>query len=990
MSPIEPRNTHWRTPPPQKLPDDAKNQADNELRKRTPKRAFAGFSDWEHFEPIGDHVEATNRSGTTPTYAEHREQDAYHLGYPVDLSYVATGHHVAEVPHQPRRNEHLPEQESPVSSAAVASPMALPATPTPLSMSRACRNPTEERDSASHRSGDSPSVNVIVPQRAGTIDGVIQAWNKPLDGQNSWRAEDPTPSRASSRQSSVSAFSTTRSQDDPAETTKPSPKRRQNSKPRLSIRSVSHDPYADLEPEYRASLVRYVTMLRKESAASSEIGKFNIFKAFMDKELRLRSILYSQDEGATETTKVATSDTVQPISISNPDQGREEQPLRVTPTPVPEENAVANDAVGRTFISRRHDRSESPNLAVSASPASNAESYVVIEQIKGDIEYSPGGRPKVSKLQAVPKGSQHASPKRRATASVPVITSSKGDVSPSDNAPIVLEDYSTGGPDSPGRNAPIVLDMQDQVIRPSSAPLTSKVPPATPLKFEPPRPVYTPFRYTEASREDLDNLTIQQPAYQAYAAMRQSADSGRILAQASNATGSPTLESQDRFLGLIRSQSRARPNNRPETPSHLLVQDPRTEASLAIRSRVPKTLPDGSQHPKLAAIRQEMEKIQDEFGFIRETVLHWDHHNRQIRERQDRERRCRQEESEKHIDGLYDDKEIGYADIGTMEANFKLAETKRKYEEDQQELESFTAEVFEPVTRRLQTEISKLNAQYILAVELLDLKSDSASQWMNAGIDREQASQVMNVVILLFNKLQIRHQKLAEAHFEREKRRKKLELTVLYANGDVVAIKKLEQEFLTAERLQVLHETEERDLRANKLMDDFDRATARALGDNQAYIDDLSAKLRAMDAALASDGRDFLQTTFEPGGLREILSQTKAALNFVAGDSHAMLGASNTADMILNEADYAVSLAKAQMANASRAVHVKLKEEKQKEDAKIREDLETRRESIGKGPAEASSVIDGIVARLGPDAEHQERLQRALEVAKMRNASKDA
>jgi hypothetical protein len=532
--------------------------------------------------------------------------------------------------------------------------------------------------------------------------------------------------------------------------------------------------------------------------------------------------------------------------------------------------------------------------------------------------------------------------------------------------------------------------MEEQFTTAGGAPPLSKIPPASPLKFEPPRPVYTPFRYTEALREDLDKLTIQQPAHQAYAAMRQSADSGRILPQASAAPGAPALEGQDKFLGLIRSHSRAHPGKRPETPSNLLVKDPRIEASLALQACVPKTSPDESQHPKLAAISQDMEKIPDEFGFIHETVLRWDRQNRQVRERQDRDRQSRQEESEKHIDGLYDDKEIGYADIGTMELDFKLAEAKRKYDEDQQELESFTAQVFEPVTEHLQTEIFKLNAQYILAVEMLDLESESASQCMNDGGNRVRASQVMDVVISLFDKLQIRYQKLAEAHFERERRRKKLELTVLYANGDVAAVKKLEQEFLTAERRQVLHEAQQKDKRANKLMDTFDRTTARALGDNQAYIDDLSAKLRKMDAAIVREGKGLPQSnTLKPDGLRETLSQAKAALDFVAADCRAMLAASNTADMILNEADYAVSVAKAQMANSPGTAYATLKEEKQKEDTKILEELETRRESIAKGPADASSIIEAILTKIGPDPEHQQRIQRALEAAKMRNTNKD-
>jgi hypothetical protein len=188
----------------------------------------------------------------------------------------------------------------------------------------------------------------------------------------------------------------------------------------------------------------------------------------------------------------------------------------------------------------------------------------------------------------------------------------------------------------------------------------------------------------------------------------------------------------------------------------------------------------------------------------------------------------------------------------------------------------------------------------------------------------------------------------------------------------------------------VLHEAQERDTRANKLMDSFDRTTARALGDNQAYVDDLLAKLRKMDTLLGGEGKESLQNTFEPaGGLRQTLLQAKAALDFVAADSNAILRASNTADTILNDADYVVSVAKAHLANSPAAAYNKLNEEKQKEDDKIKEDLDARLESIAKGPADALSIVEGLVTKIGNEPEHQERIERALEAAKMRNANKD-
>jgi hypothetical protein len=448
VSPIEEPTIYWRPPPPQTLPNDARNQADSEARKPTPQQNFGGPLDWEHFDPIGDHAENTNHSETptTPTAPTYK-QDAYHQRPPADMSYVATEDHVAQVSQQPQPDEPLPEQKSPVSSATAASPIVLPSAPAPLSMSRGHQGLSDRSDSPSLRNKESPSFNVTVPQRTGTIDGIIQAWNKPLERESAWHVDKPISSGASSRQSSVSALSATKPQDDSAETTKRSPKQRLNSNPYLPTNVANFDPYADLEPEYRASLSRYVTMLRKESAASSEASKFNIFKAFVDKELRLRSVLYGQDGGGTEATKAADEIAVQLSSSTKVNESRDEQHPGMSPTPNPEGIPVVKDAGGRVSTSKNTLRPESPKLVISISSESNEASSTAVDQFSDDLEYSPGGRPKVSKLQTVPKNPLRPSPTINAATSASGTISTKGPASPGDSAPIVLEDYSTGGPE---------------------------------------------------------------------------------------------------------------------------------------------------------------------------------------------------------------------------------------------------------------------------------------------------------------------------------------------------------------------------------------------------------------------------------------------------------------------------------------------------------------------------------------------------------------
>lgn len=868
-------------------------------------------------------------------------------------------------------------------------------------------------------------------QRSGTIDGVIQAWNKPLTGRRSPRREESS-SKLSSRHSSVSASGKTEPRRSSVEATKASMVTSQILPRAVQTKAADADALGDLEPEYRASLGRYVKMLRQECSAALEEDKFQIFSAFMRKELRLRSVLYGIDGHDLDGKSAAGSKTERVPFTANPPQNTERLPRaeRASSISRPTVTSAGGIVQQHTNTTPQHVatpqraatpqrsatpnptlRSESPKLGISTSLGSHDDSFVVVNQGgEEEEEYSPGGRPKLSRPNAaITSGKISIVTEPTATANLAVL--SHMNPSPIDNAPMVLEDYMTGA-ESPGRNAPMVVEPQDPPISSDAAPTTKQRPLSGPVNFEPPRPVYTPFRYVESVQGSYPKSTIGQPAYQAYSALRhQNVDSGRVLAQVTptvnvsrpeRTTASPLSnrrEHEETFLGLIREQSRAyrngRPtissalNQRPATPSGLLVSNPKPEAILAIRAAVPKVLPvEDYQPPKISSIHKEIANITDDFGFIHEAVVRWDRSNKVIRDTHERERQARQDESENRIDSLFNDKEIGYSDIAALEADFKLAEAKTKYAEDQNELESFTSQVFEPLSNSLQQEILRLNAQYVLAVDLLDLKSDSASHYATASDERVRTSQAMQLVLLLFNKIQIRYQKLAEAHFERERRRKKLELTILYANRDTAGIKRLEEEFLAAEKLQVLREAQEKDTRANKLMDTFDRATVRALGDNQTYVDDLSVKLRKLDTIVGKEGKEPSPANFEPDGLRDTLLLAENTLDFIAVDSKTILQTSNDADKILNDADYALSVANAKMTSTAEQTYRKLGEEKSKEDGKIREDADVRMESIAKGPTDAISIINGIVARIGDDPQQQERVQKALEEAKKRNASK--
>lgn len=875
----------------------------------------------------------------------------------------------------------------------------------------------------------SPELKPQLPKRTGTIDGVIQAWSA---DQNY------------SRKSSVSTLDRSRKDVPPSPKASPGPVARQANQPgaskhgaeyaedleRRPLRSsgstrnnsyatpppapkiIEVDPYADLSMESKASLARFVTMLRKEEAAPEE-EKYKVFKAFVVKENRLRSVLYG----------------VEPESFILPNP---------VPNPTPSGATTALPTRANTTKEPVRKPSLGKPLTVDTSPGSNEDSYVVVEREEGEYspggrpraargaaEYSPGGRPRVTRPEAeyspggrprVPKADPEYSPGGRPRVTIPARRTTLSHAppkpapieSPSDYAPILVDESTAPGV---GLRMPLV---QDPVIRSGTAPLAMRnTVVEEPIKFEPARPAYTPFKYEAGPENAPASVTVTRPPSVAYSALRlQSEDSGRLMTQSTAGLSSPIpaetatsptattarKESEEAFMGLIREKSRAyRGPRNGSVPGPFGIKkaaspepvDRQAEVENSLRKLIPTPMPGKrSQSSITDNAKTEMDRCPDIFSWIPETVVSWDRESRALRVKQDEERHRRQEESENRIDELFNDHQIGYSDIGQLEGDFKLAEATKQYEEDVAGLQSFTDKVFAPVTDRLKEEMNQLGAQYLRAVDRLEKDAESGRAYIYAPGDRASRTEVVQVVLDLYKKLQIRHQKVAEAEHERERRRKVLEMSVLRTNGDIAGMKKLEQQFTTAERQQKLLEAREKDTRANKLMDTLDRAVVRGLGDNQQLVDEAVDKLQKITSWL--DTKPHVKDE-ALANLQTSLRSVEEVLDFVAADSQTLLRLSNTADDLLNTADYEVSKAEARLANTSAENMKKLEEEKSKEDERISAEVDTRMGSVAKGPAHALTMLRGVVKRLAEDSpEHQDRVQKALEAAKLRNAARTA
>ncbi|KAK2751943.1 hypothetical protein FQN55_008685 [Onygenales sp. PD_40] len=928
-----------------------------------------GPSDWEHFTAAPDEFDDT---------------EAFNFKPEVPAKHTDT----FELPSLPSPTT-SPPQHDPVTPPQSQPKIETPTTATQPPPAPTVDAPVPERQQAPSppqpERADSIAISDVSAEESTIIDGVIQAWSHPVSSEiprplnTSSKDSTPKPSSPCPEQPRVStppAPSQTPRHESPRSIT---PKAEQPA-PKPIIKVV--DPNEDLDPWYKSSLSRYVTMLRKEMAAGSDEERFKIFTHFLTKESKLREILYGIEEADLKPANLA---------------------IRRQSGPVPEIQTAIMESVSQD----------------------------------GDdvLTYSPGGRPILASALSAQKQLQKrfAGDGLHRSASNPTPPLQTRFQQSSLNEP-----FSAVSTASPMSSFP----------RSTSVPLgTSPVFPrsqsAVPFSSGPTRPVYTPFRYAEGPQRGSEQLTFDRPAYQAYSALRlASVESGRTLAQPTVAPpmGASSLhvpstgkgEHDETFIGLIREKSVAYrgKRNRSDSLGKVLLNQSLAGNSLALfdelRALIPKMLPDPARNPQIIGYQKELEAIPDNFHFIQEYTEKWDEEIRKQRPALDNQRRARQEESEHHIDSLFNDKEIGYSDINVLEDEFRQTEAQRQLTEERKEFESYVTSVFNPIESRLKDEISQLQAQYDRAIDLLN--SEAAASDLLPGsskmskMDKYQLSHTMKNAVEVFQKLERRHDKQSEAVLERERRRKKAERRYWIFLGESASLKQLDKDFDIMEKRNILDAAKERDSRANFLMDSFDDASMRGLGENQSLLDDIAAKAKKID------GRFINSLGKVPPETEQLMNNVSGFVKYLGTDSESILLSFGIADRFLNDSDYEVSVSEARVASAGPEIFHRLEEEKKKEDVKIRDDLQMRLDSVKTGHEAIMANIRETLAMMRkagfgtptlnggglssppplasivetpppvppktppgvPDAEDEQkqRLRKALEDAKRRNAAK--
>ncbi|KAG8525417.1 uncharacterized protein KY384_009061 [Bacidia gigantensis] len=679
---------------------------------------------------------------------------------------------------------------------------------------------------------------------------------------------------------------------------------------------IANDPYADLDPWGRASLNRFAAMLREEGRAESNKDKLNIFNVFASRESRLRVVLYGSDEELILATKAPAKQTDEPRKVPSSKLqhlAKASAPRKV----VQRSNTTKTQGAAkelppylRTVIAREDKEQSQADTEKSESP-----------------QYSPGGRPIVQRLSRNSKD----------------ISQSQGQSSTEFHPPEVTKSEDLGNTNL-GTEVAVSTNTQ--------------------AHEEKQNPAYTKPKFNEDGVEVKNYLTNRRSIYRPFATqtLESMVHTINFGAEPELSIEEPPLPNGGALPDIKDTSESACDNEKPSTVAPSVDLRHFVEADFdPLVMALPASEVVNEDSVRLAEFKKVLEGVPDDFSFIHASVLAWDATVKKQREENERQRHARQIESEQRIDALFDDHEIGYGDIAELEGEFKQSEAAKKAEEDRFEYELFIENVFNVVWTRLHFEVDQLRPHYDQFSKLMDetLAGKDIFGIPEAGLS---LAPTMTAFLGLHQKLEIRHQKAFEAVLERDRRLKKTEISPWYSLSNLAKVKQLEKQFEDAEKKAIIGYCQERNERANQLMDVLDQNTLRGVGANQDYMEAVMKAVRRIASGRAYASVPGLEA---PTRGIELVEKAKTITALVAASSEQIVQTFHVADMLLNSADYEVSVAKAKVARADLATLTKLKEERTKEDLKLMRDLEHRLALIREDSRRTNDEIIKLMLFLG-------------------------
>ncbi|KAF2794031.1 hypothetical protein K505DRAFT_325025 [Melanomma pulvis-pyrius CBS 109.77] len=700
------------------------------------------------------------------------------------------------------------------------------------------------------------------------------------------------------------------------------------SKPIELPQPTPRDLIPDIDPWYAGSLERYISMLRSEAGEQQVDDKINVFTGFLRAESSIRGLeYYSAPPPAPPMQDAAHNTGQEPFGLSR---------------------GASNASIKK------------PNVNVQVPQRQPSP--------EDEFQYSPGGRPLLQRKPTMPS-----------TESVSR-EQSFGQSFGFSSGPEQLPQISTAN-EFPQKPATILTPTSSTDEGFNKGPIQS--PP------EETAGQYKAFVPQEVTQNDSvkslhrQSMSFTPPAYVA------------------PLHGSKSSKGHDEiFFGAPNQQPSSKPSSRPTTsasaasdvplpaplsftPAPLsfnaqpsaAAASPKKNPAQILNEILPAQIVPPQPHTRLEGLWKKSSAIPSDFAYINDLTVAWEKNAALARKKNDAARRKRQEESEEHTDQLFNDNEISYADIGDLEDEFKEKERELKAQEDRVEYKTYVEEVFDKVYDGLQAEIKSLMDLYIESENLLQT-SVSGVKTMDGKSDAPSTHEALELLKTLHAQIETRHDKVAQAVAERDKRYKRTEIQPLYAAGNIAKMKNVEKHFDNAEKQAALRAKGERSERIGELVHVVEDVVIAAVGFEQDEADHILNAARA----LAQDNADESHTA--------LLTRARDTLLAIKASSIALLGLFNALEVELNTAVLEAEIAQAKAAQGAVDPARILELEKRMEEGEKEMKLEFERR-VGVLEADRKDVEalvkGGVSAEEREKSERERRLKAALEEAKRRN-----
>jgi hypothetical protein len=274
---------------------------------------------------------------------------------------------------------------------------------------------------------------------------------------------------------------------------------------------------------------------------------------------------------------------------------------------------------------------------------------------------------------------------------------------------------------------------------------------------------------------------------------------------------------------------------------------------------------------------------------------------------------------------------------------------------------------------RLQGEIKGLMDIYIEAENFLQI-SVSGVKVIGGNSDVPSTYEALQLLKDLHEKLELRHEKVAQAVAERDKRYKRTEVQPLYAKGDIRMMRTVERHFENAEKQAAARSKDEHAHRIGELVRVVEEVVIAAVGSEQDEADHI------LDAAKTVAKND-------PDRNGELLKRARDTLLAIKKSSVDLLTLFNTLEISHNSSQLEAELAqvKAQQTVDPNQIQ-ELETEMANSETQMKEEFKRRVGVLEQDKGEIEALVKEPLTGEQKEAKEKERrLKMALEEAKRRN-----